>query len=158
MFQVVAISERVGVYSLSSTKKKVFISFNYDDDKDYRNLLSALNANTGSEIEFEDYTPSEINSSDVGRIKGVLTTKIKDSDYSLVVVGKGANSYHPDRSKIGTRNWQWWEIEKSKEEGKTFIAVKIERSDASPEPLKNVGTKWAHSFNVDAILKAINEA
>ena len=155
---MVAISERVGVYSLSSTKKKVFISFNYDDDKDYRNLLSALNANTGSEIEFEDYTPSEINSSDVGRIKGVLTTKIKDSDYSLVVVGKGANSYHPDRSKIGTRNWQWWEIEKAADEGHKFIAVKLDSSNEWPEPLHGKGAKIVNSFKVDAIVKAIKEA
>lgn len=135
--------------------KKVFISFDFDHDRNYRYLLSALKENSGSKIEFEDLTPSEIQSYDVGRIKAVLTSRIKDSSYTLVIVGKHANSYHPDRAKIGTRNWQWWEIEKSKEEGKKFIAVKIERSNASPEPLKNVGTKWAHSFNVDAILKAI---
>jgi len=138
--------------------KKVFISFDFDHDRNYRYLLSALKENSGSKIEFEDLTPSEIQSYDVGRTRVVLTSRIKDSDYTLVIVGKHANSYHPDRPKIGTRNWQWWEIEKSKGEGKKFIAVKIERSDASPEPLKNVGAKWAHSFNVDAILKAIDEA
>src|SRR5215211_6982681 len=114
------------MYQFSAkAKKKVFISFNYDDDKDYRYLLSALNANTGSEIEFEDYTPSEIDSMSVPRIKGVLTGKIRNADYSLVVIGKGANSYHPDHDKIGSRNWQWWEIEKAAEEGHKFIAVRI---------------------------------
>ncbi len=138
--------------------KKVFISFDFDHDRNYRYLLSALKENSGSKITFEDLTPGEIQSYDVGRIKSVLTSRIKKSDYTLVIIGRHANSYHLDRAKIGTRNWQWWEIEKSKEEGKKFIAVKIERSNASPEPLKNVGAKWAHSFNVDAILKAINEA
>lgn len=147
------------MHSLAKQRtKKVFISFDFDHDRNYRYLLSALKENSGSKISFEDLTPGEIQSYDVGRIKSVLTSRIKKSDYTLVIIGKHANSYHPDRAKIGTRNWQWWEIEKSKEGGKEFIAVKIERSNASPEPLKNVGTKWAHSFNVDAILKAINEA
>ncbi len=138
--------------------KSVFISFDYDHDRRYRYLLSALKENSGSKIDFEDLTPGEIQSYNVGRIKASLTRRIKASDYTLVIVGKHANSYHDDRLKIGTRNWQWWEIEKSKEEGKRFIVVKIERSNATPDPLQGAGAKWAHSFNVDAILKAINEA
>lgn len=146
------------MYTFAKQKtKKVFISFDYDHDRRYRYLLSALKENSGSKIDFEDLTPSEIDSYDVARIKAALTRRIKASGYTLVIIGKHANSYHPDRAKIGTRNWQWWEIEKSKEEGNKFIAVKIERSNATPEPLKGVGAKWAHSFNVDAILKAIKE-
>jgi hypothetical protein len=145
---------------LSSKKKtkKVFISFDYDNDRNYRYLLSALKANANSEIDFEDLTPDEIQSYDVGRIKAALTRRIKNSDYALVIIGKHANSYHPDRNKIGTRNWQWWEIEKSDEEGNKFVAVKIDRSNSTPDPLLGKGAKWAHSFNVDAILKAIDEA
>jgi hypothetical protein len=41
-------------------KKKIFISFNFDDDVNYRRLLSALNENTSSDVEFEDSTPEEI--------------------------------------------------------------------------------------------------
>ncbi len=138
--------------------KKVFISFDYDHDRRYRYLLSALKENSGSKIDFEDLTPGEIQSYDVGRIKAALTRRIKASDRTLVIVGRHANGYHDDWLKIGTRNWQWWEIEKSKEEGKGLIAVKIERSNATPDPLKGAGATWAHSFNVDAILRAINEA
>ncbi len=146
-------------FSAKAKKKKVFVSFNYDDDRDYRNLLSALNANTGSEIEFEDYTPSEINSMSVPRIKGVLTSRIREADYSLVVIGKGANSHHPDEDKIGTRNWQWWEIEKAAEEGHKFIAVRIKSDNKSPQPLLGQnGTKWVNSYKVDSIVKAIKEA
>lgn len=145
---------------LSSKKKtkKVFISFDYDNDRNYRYLLSALKANSDSDIDFEDLTPDEIQSYDVSRIKAALTRRIKDSDYALVIIGKHANGHHPDKDKIGTRNWQWWEIEKSAEEGNKFIAVKIERSHTTPDPLLGKNAKWAHSFNVDAILKAINEA
>jgi len=140
------------------SKKKVFISFDYDNDKDYRYLLKALAKNSGSDIEFEDLTPEEIQSYDVGRIKAALTRRIRKSTHTLVIIGEHANSYHSDRKKIGTRNWQWWEIEKSDEEGNGFIAVKIKSSNSTPNSLFGKGATWAHSFKVDSIIKAINEA
>ncbi|MBA2134156.1 TIR domain-containing protein [Capillibacterium thermochitinicola] len=140
------------------TKKKVFISFDYDNDRHYRYLLKALIDNPRSDIDFEDLTPEEIQSYDIGRIKAVLTTRIRNSTHTLVIIGKHANSYHPDWTEIGTRNWQWWEIEKSAEEGNKFIAVKIDPSYDAPEPLYRKGATWAHSFKVDSIFKAINEA
>lgn len=145
-------------FSSKAKKKNIFISFNYTDDNRYRNLLSALAKNTRSEVQFEDYTPSEIKSYDVGRIKAALTRRIKDSDYTLVVIGENANQRHPDYLKIGTRNWQWWEIEKADEENHKFIAVKIKNANPTPDPLKGKGATWARSYNVDAIVKAINDA
>ena len=139
-------------------KKRIFISFDYEHDKNYRYLLTALAKNPRSDIEFTDVTPEEIQSYDVGRIKAVLTKKIKEATHTLVIVGKYANSYHPDRDEIGERNWQWWEINKSDEEGKGFIAVKIESSNEPPEPLYGKGATWANSFTVDAIVNAIDKA
>jgi len=138
--------------------KRIFICFDYDNDRRYRYLLAALKQNSGSEIEFEDLTPEEIQSDDVGQIKAGLTRRIRKSGHTLVIIGKHANTYHPKSRYIGTRNWQWWEIEQSKKEGNRFIAVKIERPNSTPDPLLNAAAKWAHSFNVAAILKAINEA
>lgn len=139
-------------------KKRIFISFDYTNDKNYRYLLTALAKNSRSDIEFDDVTPEEIQSYDVGRIKSVLTKKIKEATHTLVIIGKHANSYHPDREEIGDRNWQWWEINKSDEEGKGFIAVKIESSNESPEPLYGKNATWAHSFTVDSIVNAIDKA
>jgi len=138
--------------------KRIFISFDYEHDKNYRYLLTALAKNPRSDIEFTDVTPEEIQSYDVSRIKAVLTKKIKEATHTLVIVGKYANSYHPDRDEIGERNWQWWEINKSDEEGKGFIAVKIESSNEPPEPLYGKGATWANSFTVDAIVNAIDKA
>jgi len=138
--------------------KRIFISFDYEHDKNYRYLLTALAKNPRSDIEFTDVTPEEIQSYDVGRIKAVLTKKIREATHTLVIVGKYANSYHPDRDEIGERNWQWWEINKSDEEGKGFIAVKIESSNEPPEPLYGKGATWANSFTVDAIVNAIDRA
>jgi len=139
-------------------KKRIFISFDYEHDKNYRYLLTALAKNPRSDIEFTDVTPEEIQSYDVGRIKAVLTKKIKEATHTLVIVGKYANSYHPDRDEIGERNWQWWEINKSDEESKGFIAVKIESSNEPPEPLYGKGATWANSFTVDSIVNAIDKA
>lgn len=138
--------------------KRIFISFDYEHDKNYRYLLTALAKNPRSDIEFTDVTPEEIQSYDVGRIKAVLTKKIREATHTLVIIGKYANSYHPDSDEIGERNWQWWEINKSDEEGKGFIAVKIESSNKPPDPLYGKGATWANSFTVDAIVNAIDRA
>lgn len=140
-------------------KKRIFISFDFDHDRSYRYLLSALNSNAGSDIEFEDRTSGAIRSSDVGRVKAALATKIGEATHVMVIVGKHANAYHSDSLKIGDRNWQWWEINRARlAGGKRFIGVKIDRAYIAPEPLKKVGAAWAHSFNVPAVLKAIGEA
>lgn len=122
-------------FSSKAKKKKVFICFNYDDDNLYRNFLSALKSNSGNDIDFEDATPSEIRSNSVARVKGVLTTKIRESDYTLVLIGEHANEYHDDWREIGERNWQWWEIKKAADEGHKFIALRLKSGNKSPEPL-----------------------
>lgn len=140
------------------SKKRIFISFDYDHDRNYRYLLKALAANPRSDIEFDDLTPEEIQSYDISRIKAVLTTKIREATHTLVIVGAYANSYHPDRVEIGERNWQWWEIKKSAEEENSFIAVKIKSTNDTPEPLYGKNATWAMSFSVDSIIAAIDKA
>ena len=142
-----------------SRKKKICISFDWHNDRRYRHLLGeAWPANPRNPIDFTDLTPGAIDTDDVGRVKAVLTTKIRASTHTLVIVGAYANSPHKDRQRIGQRNWIWWEIEKSKAEGKRLIAVKIKSSNPTPAPLLNSGAKWAMSFTQPAIIKAINEA
>ena len=68
--------------------RKVFISFDYTADHRYKDLLLAWNANRYFDFSFVDYTSREIQSNDIGRIKAALTTKIKQADTTLVIVGK----------------------------------------------------------------------
>lgn len=145
-------------FQLFKSEKRIFISFDWDNDRNYYYLLKALKENPRSDIEFDDATPEEIQSDDVGRIKAVLTQKIRSATHTLVIVGKHANDRHPDAKEIGTRNWQWWETEKSIEEGKKLIGVKIDYSNVPPTPLYDAGAKWANSFKVDSILSAIDSA
>ncbi len=136
--------------------KSVFISFDWDHDKAYRNLLSAFNKNPANDIQFQDSTPGAIDTDDVGRVKAVLTTKIREATHTLVLIGKYANTPHHDSAEIGSRNWQWWEIEQSVAETK-LIGVKLFSENATPTPLLNAGAKLA-SYSVDSIAKAIREA
>lgn len=139
-------------------KKKVFISFDYEDDRDYRYLLSAWDRNTNFEFTFSDLTPSEIQSWRIDRIKAALTRKINQATYTLVIVGKNANKRHPDWREIGYRNWINFEVAKSKENGNKLVGVKINKSYESPEELLGSGASWAMSFTQQAIMKALEDA
>jgi len=121
-------------------------------------LLSAWISDPKNPIDFQDLTPGAIDTSDVGRVKAVLTTQIRAATHTLVLIGKYANITHTDTVKIGTRNWIWWEIEQSKIAGNGLIAVKIDNENVTPDPLYNSGAKWAMSFTQAAIFKAINES
>lgn len=138
--------------------KKIFISFDYENDRHYRYLLSALNQNSRFELIFDDYSAQEINSSTISVVKAGLTRKIRQADYTLVVIGKEANAYHRDRDLIGYRNWIDFEIAQSKLANNKLIAVKISSAFESPEQILGSSAKWAMSFTVDAITKAIDEA
>lgn len=145
-------------YLFRSSSKKIVISFDWHHDSRYRNMLAAWIANPNFSFTFEDLTPGAIDSEDVVRVKGVLTTKIRSATHMLVLIGAYADTAHKDTVKIGDRNWIWWEINQAKAEGKRLIAVKIDRKNPTPDPLYNSGTNWAMAFDRDPILKAINEA
>lgn len=139
-------------------KKRVFISFDYDDDKHYKYLLEAWSANSDFDFEIVDRTPPEIQSDDIPTIKAALTRRIKSATHTLVIVGKNANKKHKDSAKIGYRNWINFEVARSKEHGKKLVGAKIDKSYDSPEELLNSGANWAMSFTHNAILKALNDA
>lgn len=140
------------------SKKTVFVSFDYDDDKDYRYLLKAWNANPQFEFVWRDTTPNEIQSTNIDRIKAVLTTKINSAKYTLIIIGKNANKLHRDHALIGFKNWINFEINKSKKNGNKLVGVKIDRSYESPDELINAGASWAMSFGQDPIIEALNKA
>jgi hypothetical protein len=141
-----------------SARKKICISFDWHNDRHYRQLLSAWAANINNPFDFEDLTPGEISTDNVSRVKAVLTTQIRAATHTLVIIGEHANEFHKDRAEIGTRNWIWWEIEQSKVEGNRLIAVKINYDNTTPDPLNGSGAKWAMSFKQDPVIQAINEA
>ena len=139
-------------------KPTVFVSFDYDADKHYKYLLEAWNNNPKFKFVFEDGTPQEIDSNNVGRIKAALALKIKDATHTLVIVGKNANDMHRKSSLIGYRNWINFEVAKSVELGKRIAAVKLDRSYTSPNELTSARASWAYSFTESNIIKALEDA
>jgi hypothetical protein len=126
--------------------KKVFISYDYDNDKHYRYLLSAWDANTGFDFEFDDHSTPYINSEDASRIKAAIARKIAEADCLVVIVGE----------KTASSTWVTWEIEKAKELGLSLVGVKIKGSYSTPAGLLGAGTHWARAFDRDPIVAAIN--
>ena len=136
--------------------RKVFISFDYDNDKQYKFLLTAITKNPRFSLDFSDNSSREVNSNDIGRIKAALSRKIGESTHTLVLIGQYANSLHKDHKLIGYRNWINYEVAKSKEFGKKIVAVKLNPNFASPEELLRSGVTWVKSFNIDNITAAID--
>lgn len=127
-------------------KKRVFISYAYDSDRHYKNLLIAWDKNKQFDFYISDYSADvSINSTDASAIKSVLSRYINEATILLVIVGK--DTYKSD--------WVGWEINKAVELNKKIIAVKTEQSNTSPTELLNVGAKWAMSFTFAAIAYAI---
>lgn len=138
--------------------KKVFVSFDYTNDKHYKFLLDAWDKNKNMDFVFADCSADEIQSNNIPTIKAGLTRRINNSTYTLVIVGEEANKQHKDHLGIGYKNWINFEIAKSKSNGNKLVAVKLNRSYESPDELLYSNAKWAMSFTQDAIIKALNEA
>ncbi len=139
-------------------KKKVFVSFDYENDKHYKFLLQAWDANPSFDLSFSDLSSSEINSWDISKIKGSLTKKISMATYTLVIVGKEANKKHDDSEEIGYKNWLNFEIARSKDNKNKLIGVKINSNYESPSELLGSGASWAMSFGEQAIFDALSKA
>lgn len=139
-------------------KKKVFVSFDYENDRHYKYLLDAWDSNKNLEFLFNDCSSDEIHSDSVSKVKEHLTKRINNTTYTLVIVGKHANDWHPDCNEIGYRNWINFEIARSVANGNKIIAVKLDRSYTSPDELYGCNANWAMSFSQDSIIKALNNS
>jgi len=130
-------------------KKKIFISYDYDNDKHYKNLLVAWDKNKEFDFSFYDMSVDvSVNSDDAAVIKRVISARINNSTHFLCIVGKYTH-------KSG---WVKWEIEKAVDLKKKIVAVKIQKDYTTPLPLYGVGTKWALSFTFASIKQALEEA
>lgn len=129
--------------------KKIFISYDYDNDKHYKNILKAWDANGTFDFNFDDHSADvSINSTDAAAIKRAISAKINNATYFLCIVGK----------KTYSSSWVKWEIEKAVELNKRIVAVKTSSTNTTPSELLGVGAKWAMSFTEASITSAINDA
>ena len=130
-------------------KKTIFISYDYDNDKIWKNLLVAWDKNSDFAFTFYDASVDvSVNSTDAAAIKRVISRRIRGARRFLCIVGK-----HTHKS-----GWVKWEIEKAVELNRKLIAVKTDAKNTSPGAILGVGASWAMSFTFDAIKKAVDEA
>lgn len=127
--------------------KRVFISFDYDNDLRYKNLLLAWNSHNDFDFEFYDGSLKvAIDSDNASYIKSKLRPLISKSSHLLCIVGVEG----------GTNKWIDWEVSTAAGGGKKLIGVKLDRSNTSPPSLLNNNASWAMSFTFDAIKKALD--
>ena len=130
-------------------KPKIFISYDYDNDKHYKNMLLAWDKNNEFDFAFSDQSADvSIQSTNAEAIKRAISAKINSATHFLCLVG----------SKTSGSRWVAWEIDKAKELKKKLVAVKISSGNTTPSSLLNAGASWAMSFTFDAIKKAIEDA
>lgn len=139
------------------TKKKVFVSFDFDNDKHYKYLLEAWDANEKFDFSFNDKSSYEINSNNVAKVKTGLTKKINEATHTLVIVGEEANKRHPNYALIGYKNWINFEVAQSKNNNNKLVAVKLNAMNESPNELLNSGASWAMSFTDEAVTNALEK-
>ena len=126
---------------------KVFIGYDYDNDKAAKARLLGWDAN--KELDFSSYDQSfgvAVDSPGAAAIKQDLAARIGDSSHFLCIVGK--ETY---RSA-----WMAWEIRKAVELKKKLVAVKTDSINNPPASLQGVGASWSTMFNFDSIKKAMN--
>jgi hypothetical protein len=130
-------------------KLTIFISYDYDAAKHYKNMLLAWDKNDEFAFAFSDHSADvSIQSTNAEAIKRALSAKINSATHFLCIVG----------AKTSKSGWVAWEIEKAKELKKRLVAVKTASDNTTPSGLLNAGASWAMSFTFDAIKRAIGGA
>lgn len=142
---------------LVAKKRQVFVSFDYENDKQYRYALSMWHANKTFDFKFQDMTPTEIKSERVDRVKAVLTQKIKNATHVLVIVGAYANEVHEDFAQIGCINWINYEMQQARLYRKKIVAVRLHPSYYLPYALEGANGLLVDGFREKPIITALNE-
>jgi hypothetical protein len=130
--------------------RKIFISYDYDNDSRYKNLLVAWSENPDfADFYINDQSVTDpVDSERAGPIRRAISAKINAATGLICVVGE----------QTAASPWIKWEIEKAVELGKRIIAVKVSKDCKTPSALYGVGATWALSFKYDAIKTAIDDA
>ena len=125
-------------------RNKVYLSFDYVHDNGYGLLLQAWNLKN---FDFIFNNPKPVKSNNESRIKAVITRKMKESTFCLVIIGE-----HTHKSK-----WVSWEIENANKLGLKLVAAKIDQSFTEPDALLGKTVSKAMSFKQDSIINALDK-
>jgi len=144
-------------FLLRKAKPRVFVSFDFENDRHFKRLLEAWSANKRFQFVFQDMTPQEIQTSSVARVKGVLTTKVQTATHVLVLCGRHVNQRHPDSALIGCTNWIHFECQQAVAYKKKIVAVGLYPGMNVPSNIAQEKGIWVSSFNEAEIVKALSQ-
>ena len=120
-------------------KVKVFVSYDYDKDRNFKELLNAWSKNQKFDFKIKDVsTDISINSKDVNYIKKCIAKDISDCNIFLVPIGKD------------THKSEWvnkFEIPKAFELNKRIVGVLLSKANKIPESFKKYGDLLCDEFN-----------
>jgi hypothetical protein len=136
-------------------KPKVFVSFDFENDRRYKLLLEAWSANSRFQFVFQDKTPTEIMTESVARVKGVLSTKVQDATHVLVLCGQYVNQRHRDSAEIGCINWINFECQQAIKYNKRIVAVSLQNPAYLPQTVPSGRAIGVGSFNERDIIAAL---
>lgn len=131
-------------------RKRIFISFVYDDDSDYFNLLEAWSKNEKIDLEFYNESVTEaFDSENSDYIKRKIKEKIQRASITLCLVSENTHN----------SKWVNWEIQESIDHENNLIAVKTQ-GDVKyvPRAFKDQEYIWVNEFKLDKIKSAIDRS
>lgn len=124
----------------------LFISYDYDNDRHYKNLLTAWDKHDLFDFKFYDASVDvSVNSTNADQIKRVIRGRIYEATHFLCIIGE----------ETWKSVWVDWEIKKAVEFKKKIVGVKINSSYSSPTAIVGIGASWARSFTFELIRNAV---
>lgn len=126
-------------------KPTVFISYDYDKDRNAKELLNAWSANQNFDLKFKDTsTDISINSKNKDYIKKCISKGIKSCDTFICIIGKDTHK----------SQWVKYEIKQACKRGKTIMGVLREKGNKIPETFPKYGSQLVN-FNAKEIINCI---
>ena len=121
-------------------KQEVFLSYDYDNERHYKNLVLAWNTNDDIAFKLNEADPSSAPSPPAPQ------QMIDEAEVFLVIVGKETHKSEAVISEIAT----------AKRLGKKLVAVKTDRTNEIPQELRDSGVTWT-TLNFQSIVNAIGK-
>jgi len=138
-----------GIREKAADVKRVFLSYDYDNDGYYKDVLMAWSKSPDfAQFTVHDPPNAPVDGDAAEPLKRAIAAQIGAATAFLCVVGE----------KTRTNGWVEWEIAKADELGKRMIGVRINRDHTVSETLYNAGATWALSFTFEGIKTAMEEA
>ena len=126
---------------------KFFVSYDYDKDCNYKELLNAWSKHKNIDFKIKDVsTDVSINSRDANYIKKCITKDIKNCDIFCVLIGKD------------THKSEWidkYEIPKAFELNKKIVGILIDKNNKLPKSFKKYSDLLSNEFTLDKIMELV---